>query len=340
MSNLLGRIVLQSADLHVNRNEPLSVYNIMAVISADFVIKQYEGVRALDGVSFEVQPGEVFALVGPNGAGKTTLLRLLTDILRPDSGSLQLFGQSDLRSVLHRIGYMPEERGLYKGLSPLDTVSYFARLKGMAAAEAGIAARAALQEVGMLGHARRKLEELSKGMSQRVQFAATIAHNPELLILDEPFSGLDPVSARDLQEVIRNRRAAGTTILLSTHNMEHAEKLCDRLLMLHRGKVRLYGGVDDIRIRFSDDSLLVEYAGPPPQLNGLQAEPAGDHRLHVHPYDGMGRREILAELIRSGVDLVRFEPVSPSLEEIFINVVGEEGERALRDTQAAQGTVV
>ncbi len=308
----------------------------MNIIEANGVVKQYDGVRALDHVSFEVRRGEIFALVGPNGAGKTTLLRLLTDILRPDEGSLALFGAMVLRDVMPRIGYMPEERGLYKGLSPIETVSYFARLKGMNGRNARQAAEEALQEVGMLGHARRKLEELSKGMSQRVQFAATIAHGPELLILDEPFSGLDPVSARDLQEVIRKRRAGGTTILLSTHNMEHADKLCDRLLMLHRGQVRLYGDIEEIKERFSDDSMIVEYAGMEAAMIGLNADRLGENMARIHPQNGLGRKEILAALVAEGVDVVRFEPVTPTLEDIFIQVAGAEGERALRETQAAQ----
>src|SRR5688500_190059 len=226
----------------------------MPVIEADSLTKQYDGVRALDGVSFEVNEGEVFALVGPNGAGKTTLLRILTDILRPDSGALRILGRERIRDVLGQIGYLPEERGLYKSLSPLQTVSYFARLKGLSPADARTSAENALDSVGMLPHARRKLEELSKGMAQRVQFAATLAHRPKLLILDEPLSGLDPVSARALQDVIFRLREEGRTVLLSTHNMEHAEKMCDRLLMLHRGQVRLYGGVEEIKQRFSDDS--------------------------------------------------------------------------------------
>jgi len=304
------------------------------VIEAEGLTKQYNGVRALDSVSFEVNEGEIFALVGPNGAGKTTLLRLLTDIIRPDAGSLKLFGTSDVWQVMSQIGYMPEERGLYKNLSPLETVGYFARLKGLSARDSKIAAETALQDVGMLGHAKRKLNELSKGMSQRVQFAATVAHRPKLLILDEPFSGLDPVSARDLQALVRKQKEAGNTVLLSTHNMEHAEKLCDRLLMLHRGQVRLYGGIEEIKSRFSDDSLEVDFQGEPPVLAGVRVQQTGPGAARLYPENGLGRKEILAALVESGADIVRFEPVVPTLEDIFIKVAGAEGEQALRETMA------
>jgi ABC-2 type transport system ATP-binding protein len=306
----------------------------MNVIEADGLVKQYDGVRALDSVSFAVGEGEVFALVGPNGAGKTTLLRLLTDILRPDAGTLMLLGHKRLREVLGRIGYMPEERGLYKALSPLETVSYFAQLKGMRGPEAKAAAERALEAVGMIGHAKRKLEELSKGMSQRVQFAATIAHDPQLLILDEPFSGLDPVSARDLQQLILHQRDTGHTVLLSTHNMEHAEKLCDRLLMLHRGQVRLYGSIGEIKERYTDDSLLVEYGGSLPEVPGVRVEATGEGSARLYPNNGTGRNAILAALVAGGADIRKFEPVVPTLEDIFIQVAGAEGEKALRETQA------
>lgn len=311
----------------------------MEIIEAVEVVKQYDGVRALDNVSFSVSPGEIFALVGPNGAGKTTLLRLLTDILRPDSGTLKLFGNPDLRRVLERIGYMPEERGLYKAQTPIETVAYLARLKGLRSREAKQAAESALEAVGMIGHAKRRLEELSKGMAQRVQFAATIAHRPPLLILDEPFSGLDPVSARDLQRLIVERRGAGDTILLSTHNMEHAEKLCDRLLMLHRGQVRLYGDVAEIKARYADDSLSVEHSGELPEIHGVRLERLDQNLARLHPMNGTGRRQILAALVNAGADVIRFEPVIPTLEEIFIRVAGAEGEQALRETQSAESTL-
>ncbi|MCC6728128.1 MAG: ATP-binding cassette domain-containing protein [Chthonomonadales bacterium] len=305
------------------------------VVEAIGVSKSYEGVTALDGVSFTVGSGEVFALVGPNGAGKTTLMRLLTDILRPDGGQVRLFGNSRIRASLSRVGYMPEERGLYRGLTALDTVSYFARLKGLSAADARRGAERALEAVGMAGHAKRKLEELSKGMSQRVQFAATLAHGPDLLILDEPFSGLDPVSSRRLQELVQERHEAGTTVLLSTHNMEHAERLCQRLLMLHRGQVRLYGSIAEIKARYVDHALLVECDGPVPGIAGVRHEALGPHAARLYPQDGARRRDVLAALLAAGADVRRFEPEEPTLEDIFVRVAGTEGERDLRETMAA-----
>lgn len=308
----------------------------MQVIDARGLTKDYDGVRALDGVSFQVVRGEVFALVGPNGAGKTTLMRMLADILRPDCGSLLLFGSPRVRDSLPRIGYMPEERGLYKSRTPLETVAFFARLKGLGSREASAAAEQALERVGMLGHARRRMEELSKGMSQRVQFAATLAHRPDLLILDEPFSGLDPVSARDLQAILRSEREAGRAVLLSTHNMEHAERLGDRLLMLHRGQAKLYGAIAEIRAHHSEDSLLVEFAGTLPQIPGARAEPLSPTRARLHPADGAARRDILRQLLDAGADVLRFEPVVPSLEDIFIQAAGAEGALALEESRAQE----
>jgi len=309
------------------------------VIEAVGVAKDYDGVRALEGVSFTVEPGEVFALLGPNGAGKTTLLRLLTSILSSDLGTVRLFGQADLRKQLGRIGYMPEERGLYRQLTPLETVAYFARLKGLSRTQARQGALEALTIVGMQAHARRRLDELSKGMAQRVQFAAALGHAPDLLILDEPFSGLDPVSARDLQAVVLEQARAGRTVLLSTHNMEHAERLCDRLMMLHHGRVCLYGTVAEVKARYTDDSLQVECAGPVPAVAGAMVEPMGERAARLRPDEGRGRREILSALLAAGADVVRFEPVVPTLEEVFVRAAGAGAEQELQQTRAAhEGT--
>lgn len=310
------------------------------VIETEGLVKRYNGVTALDEVGFSVGAGEAFALVGPNGAGKTTLLRLLTHILTPDAGVLRLFGEERLRRVLGRVGYMPEERGLYKTLTPMECVTFFARLKGLGAEAAARGARAALDAVGMLGHARRRMEELSKGMAQRVQFAATMAHGPDLLILDEPFSGLDPVSARAMQEQIRRLRGEGRTVLLSTHNMEHAEKLCDRLLMVYRGRVCLYGSLHDIRARFSDEALLVECASPVPPTAAARMELDGEFRARLYPREGMRRRDVLEALVAAGADVLRFEPAVPTLEDIFVRVAGAEAAEAIRATRAANEATV
>jgi ABC-2 type transport system ATP-binding protein len=310
------------------------------IISADNLVKEYDGVRALDRATFDLEQGDLFALVGPNGAGKTTLLRLLTDILKPDSGTLRLFGSADLRGSVSRVGYMPEERGLYKNQSALDTVGYFAELRGIPRRDAKRAAQQALDRVGMGGHAKRKVEELSKGMSQRVQFAATIAHDPDLLILDEPFSGLDPVSSRDIQQVILEMHAFGKTVLLSTHNMEHAEKLCQKLLMLHRGEVRLYGRIGEIKDRYLDRSLEIEHRGELPDLPHVRLEHLGDGKVRLHPEDSLTAQDVLKALVDGGADIVRFEPVVPTLEDIFIRVAGAGGAEALRETQAATESFV
>ena len=306
----------------------------MDVVEVRGVTRRFGSATALDGVSLSVEAGRVFGLLGPNGAGKTTLMRILTDILSPDSGEVLLFGSPDLRAASPRVGYMPEERGLYKGQTALDTVSYFARLRSMSDSAARSAALTALEEVGMAEHARKKLEELSKGMSQRVQFAATIAHRPELLILDEPLSGLDPVSALHLQRLIRTLRDEGRTILLSTHNMEHAENLCDGLIMLHRGQVRLSGGVSEVKERYSEGLLLIECAAPLPALPCAECTLQSPSRGILRVRDGFTRQSVVQELVAAGADIIRFEPCIPSLEDIFIRVAGAEGGQALRDTMA------
>ncbi len=307
----------------------------MQVVEAEGLVKQYDGVRALDGATFTVSEGDLFALVGPNGAGKTTLMRMMTDILRPDQGTLRLFGKDRIADALSYIGYMPEERGLYKAITGLETVAYFAQLKGMNLKESRDAAMEALARVGMEEHGKRKLEELSKGMAQRVQFAATIAHNPRLLILDEPFSGLDPVSSRFLQDVITRAKSEGRTIILSTHNLEHAERLCNRLLMLHRGKVRLYGGVAEIKERFTTRAYFLEYTGELPEWPDITVRRSEPGRATLEPQGEVDRGEMLHRLVKANVDVIEFSPVTPSLEDIFIQVAGEEGAQALRETRAA-----
>jgi ABC-2 type transport system ATP-binding protein len=302
----------------------------MHIIETEGLTKHYEGVTALRDVTFGVEEGDVFALVGPNGAGKTTLLRLLTGILSPDAGEARLFGDPEVRHKMDFVGYMPEERGLYKAATALETVAYFASLKGVPAREAKSAARDALQRVGMLAHAGRKLEELSKGMSQRVQFAATIAHRPRLLILDEPFSGLDPVSSLTLRELIENLRTQGCTILLSTHSMETAERMCSRLLMLYRGTVRLYGDIAELKQQYSSNRLRVEFGLRVPQLpEGSEAMPDGS--IAVACGDSAPGR-LLLHWLEDGIEVVRFEPLVPTLEEIFLQVAGEDAHRDLRSS--------
>jgi ABC-2 type transport system ATP-binding protein len=299
------------------------------VVEVENVSKSYGGQPALSDVSLSIGPGEVFALLGPNGAGKTTLLRILTGILPPDSGTVRLLGASDRDAVRDHVGYLPEERGLYRRQTVGDTLAYLGELKGLAAKVARERARVVLEQVGMGAHFGSKPESLSKGMAQRIQIAAALVHDPPFVILDEPFSGLDPVSARQAHELVLSEKARGRTILLSTHQMGPVELLCDRLLMLHRGKPVLYGGVDEVRARFRAGLLRVEHADAflPPDLQlppGVTVEDTEPHITRLSA-PGMPPRDVLAALIASGVDIRGFAEETPSLEEIFVRLVGEQG---------------
>jgi ABC-2 type transport system ATP-binding protein len=216
------------------------------------VSKSYNGTRACREVSLRLDEGEIFGLLGPNGAGKTTLLRLILDILTPDEGRILLDGSPMTREDRDRVGYLPEERGLYRKQRVLDVLVYFAMLKGLARREAREAALAALEAVGLGEVSRKKVEDLSKGMQQKVQIIGTLLHDPALLVLDEPFSGLDPVNTRLVKDMIRERRGPGRLVLLSTHQMAQAEALCDRVALIHEGSLVLYGELPKIRARWAE----------------------------------------------------------------------------------------
>ena len=205
------------------------------------VTKRYGAFTAVDDLSFSVAQGEIYGFLGPNGAGKTTTLRMMLDIVQPSAGRVSILGSSSAISVRRRIGYLPEERGLYRKMKAAESIAYFARLRGLTARDAKKKAGDLLERFGLEKFARSKNEALSKGMAQKVQLLATIAHEPELLILDEPFSGLDPINQKTLEDLIAEQRAGGRTIIFSTHVMQHAERLCDRFLIIARGKKRFEG---------------------------------------------------------------------------------------------------
>ncbi len=305
------------------------------VVQIENVSKTYDTHTALNNVSLTIAPGEIFALLGPNGAGKTTLLRILTGILLPDTGLVRVLGaegRDAAQQVRSRVGYLPEERGLYKKQKIGDTLQYLAELKGLSRIDARTRTRVVLEQVGMAAHENSMVEALSKGMAQRVQIAAAIVHDPPFVILDEPFSGLDPVSARQAQDIVRAEKARGRTVLLSTHQMEPVERLCDRLLMLHRGRAVLSGTVSEVRAAFSQGTVRVRHNAnvvissivfPPGVLirhseNGVTDFAPGD----------LSPSQLLQSLLDAGVDVQGFEVVTPSLEEIFVSVVGSDGAAA------------
>jgi ABC-2 type transport system ATP-binding protein len=219
----------------------------MPRLLAENVVKAYDGKVAVDGVSFEVGGGEIFGLLGPNGAGKSTFIRMAMDILRPDAGRILINDRPSIDADHDRVGYLPEERGLYRKQKVIDVLDYFARLKGMKGPEVRKKALAALESVGLGEWAKKRVDALSKGMQQKVQLVGTLLHDPELVVLDEPFSGLDPLNARTVKEIIQGLKRGGRVVILSTHQMDQVEELCDRIVMIDRGRRVLYGTVREIK---------------------------------------------------------------------------------------------
>ena len=314
----------------------------MSFLAFDGIRKSYGEKRAVDGVSFEVPAGEVFGLLGPNGAGKTTLIRILMDIIRADAGTVTLFGKPLDGPGLDRVGYLPEERGLYRKQKVADVMTYFGELKGLPRADAHRRSLAWLARIGMPEVAHRKVESLSKGMAQKVQIATTFLHDPELAVLDEPFSGLDPINVHFVRELIVERRRAGRTTILSAHQMNLVEELCDRVALINEGRLVVYGPLDEVRERYSLPEVIVGVRGAMPDSipgaayvrpdgggDDAQAGPAGDGPAatwRVGLAEGTAPADLLAALVRSGLAVERFEKALTPLEEIFIRVV--QGERS------------
>ncbi len=285
------------------------------------VRKVYDGRAVVNDVSFEVHPGEIFALLGPNGAGKTTLIRMITDILRPDAGAITLDGQPLRGEHRPRVSYLPEERGLYRKVPVLDALAYFGELKGMGPRAARDSAVALLEEFELAAWARKQVSALSKGMQQKLQLCSALIGDPQLLILDEPFSGLDPINVAILEDVLRRRRAAGTTVLLSTHQMNKVEQQCDRALMINRGHMVLYGNVGDIRRNHAEHAFLVEGGEVPASVPGVRARASMKGGTKVTLERGADPASVLGALIERGVAVRGFTPLVPPLEDIFVHVV-------------------
>lgn len=296
----------------------------------DDVTKDFGARRAVDGVSFAVEPGEVFGFLGGNGAGKTTTLRMVLDILRPSSGRIAVLGRPPGRDTNARLGFLPEERGLYRTMPAIDVVIYFARLKGMGRGPARAQARALLDRFDLAHVADVRTDKLSKGTAQKVQLAAAIVHDPELLILDEPFSGLDPVNQALLENEIRQLARRGTTILFSTHVMQHAERLCDRLLLLSSGRTLFEGTQEEARALLPP-RLTLSARSAPVGLPGVAAALAracvdGWTEWEVELAPGSDPADLLQACTAQNFLLRRFDRRRPSLHDVFLHVVGGDGE--------------
>jgi len=294
----------------------------MAILAFDSLAKSYGQTPALRGVTFDVHAGEIFGLLGPNGAGKSTLIRILMDIIRPDSGRVLVFGEPRRREHLDRLGYLPEERGLYTKLTVLDVMTYFGALKGLSRMDARRRSAEWLGRVDLAHVGSWKVDRLSKGMSQKVQIAAALLSDPELCVLDEPTTGLDPVNVRLIQDLLLERKKHGRTTILSTHHMNQVEALCDRVAMIHQGRLVVYGAVDEVRRRYSLPEVLVHITRtlpPVPEIGKAVQESEGVWRLTLA--DGHPPSAVLASLVAGGAAIDRFEPQLAPMEEIFLRVV-------------------
>jgi ABC-2 type transport system ATP-binding protein len=297
-----------------------------AVISVEQVSKNYGTFRAVDHVSFDIHRGEIFALLGPNGSGKTTLIRMILDILKPDTGRIAVFGAPLNDATKARIGYLPEERGLYRNVPVLDVMVYLGRLKGMAHDAARRRSLELLAQLELTESARKKVSELSKGMQQKVQFAVTILHQPDIIIIDEPFSGLDPVNTLLIKAMLTDFRQNGGTIVMSTHQMHQVEEMADRLLMISKGQQKLYGPLAQIRQQYAKHAIVVEGQGNWAALPGVASVEGwenGRAGAVLHLQDDATTDSVLAAIAASqDTSIRRFELAVPSLNEIFIEVAG------------------
>ncbi len=284
--------------------------------------KQFGGRDVVNDVSLRVNSGEVVGLVGPNGAGKTTTIRMMLGILTPDEGEARALGGPLTEETQERIGYLPEERGLYEGLRLTIVLSYLGQLKGLSRRQAAIRAAEMLDAVGMSEHAHKKVRELSRGMTQLVQFGATLLHRPDILVLDEPFSGLDPVNARRMKELLLEEKARGVAVIFSTHQMTDVEELSDRVLMIDDGEVALDGAPSELRRRYRGDTIRVESPDAlPERIAGVGEIERSAESISMRLAEGATAEQVLKQLLDAGMRIERFEVALPTLEEIFIREV-------------------
>jgi ABC-2 type transport system ATP-binding protein len=297
------------------------------MLAASGLRKRFGPILAVDDVALESSPGRVLGVLGPNGAGKSTTIRMILNIIQPDAGVVTFDGRPFNEEVRNRIGYLPEERGLYRKNKLLHTILYFASLKGIGVAEAKRRAYAWLERFDLLTYHDRKVEELSKGNQQKVQFIIAILHDPSFLILDEPFSGLDPINQILLKDILLELKHQGKSIIFSTHQMDQAERLCDAICLINRGRVVLEGELQDVKRRFGRDAVVLEYEGDGsflPGLGGVAAAHVYENYAELVLAPGTKAGLLLPELARR-LEVRKFEMVQPSLNAIFLELVGGGG---------------
>jgi len=298
----------------------------MPSVEVSHIVKSFADKAAVDDLSFSVAQGEIFGLIGPNGAGKTTTIRMMMDIIKPDSGEISVFGEKLSEASKNRLGYLPEERGLYKKLRVMESIIYLASLKGMNSRVAQEKADVLLGQTGMLPNKWKKIDELSKGMGQIIQFIITIIHDPELVILDEAFSGLDPVNTEMLKGLVLELRDQGKAVILSTHQMNQVEELCDRILMVDNGRAVLYGNLREIKSKYRTHSVLVDVEGELGDMPGIAGRQAQKDYIELTLDENTTPQQVLKRLVERGLTIRKFEIAVPSLNEIFIELAGKNHE--------------
>lgn len=297
----------------------------MSTIEVTNITKSFGTQKAVNGVSFEVNDGEIFGLLGPNGAGKTTTIRILLDIFNADSGSVSILGGPMTEAKKNIIGYLPEERGLYQDIQLDKCLVYLATLKGLSRDESSKRVRAWLERFDLATHARKKMKELSKGMQQKAQLIATLVHEPRVVIIDEPFSALDPVNTQMVKDILKELRQKNITIVMCTHQMHQVEELCDRLVLINNGKSMLYGRLEEIQKHYAGHDVLLKIHGELPVRDYiLNSEKLNGNTYRVSLPANVSSKDYLKHLVESNVDVEQFEVALPTLDEIFIQVVKEE----------------
>jgi ABC-2 type transport system ATP-binding protein len=299
------------------------------MLTVQNVVKEYSTQRAVDDISFSIKPGSIFGLLGPNGAGKSSLLRMVTGITRPDSGKILMNGEPFNENIHNpMIGYMPEERGLYKKMKAQEQAEYLGALKGMPRQEVTREINYWFNKLDMNSWRNKNVQDLSKGMSQKLQFVITALHKPSLLILDEPFSGLDPMNAEILKQEIYGLASNGTTIIFSTHRMEQVEEICTEIVLMNKGKNVLDGAVADIKQRFKQNQYALQTQNTLAESPLYNIVKAQGNKYILQLAEGVQSNDVLAQCLQQGNQIISFTEVLPSLKEIFISLVeGDSGAR-------------
>lgn len=296
----------------------------MSVIQVDHISKSFGSTHAVQDISFGLHAGEIIGLLGPNGAGKTTTIRMILDILKPDKGKIAVLGGEMNEEKKNLIGYLPEERGLYQDITLEKCLGYLASIKGMQKEQISIRLEELLWRFDLTEYRNKKVKALSKGMQQKAQLISTFIHKPKLVIVDEPFSALDPVNTKVVKELLFEERAAGTAIMMSTHQMNQAEEMCERIILINKGRILLNGVLEEVRRQFASNDLIVRTSQDiPADIPGVTSVSKFNQHIRLTVEEGLDANGVLGELIRRGIEIEHFSIATPTLNEIFISAIEE-----------------